>query len=127
MKKTPVLLTALFALLVAGCYYDKAELVYPPTSGNICDTTNTIKYSTDVVNILRGNCYVCHAGNAAAGSGYKLDTYAGVKFMADNGRLVRSIMHTGPSYTYMPQAGPKLPECNIAKIRTWVRNGTLNN
>ena len=127
MRRSAYLLIAISGLLITGCYYDKAELVYPPVTNAPCDTTMTIRYSTDVVNILQGNCYVCHAGNAAAGSGYKLDTYAGVKTMADNGRLVRAIMHTGPVNTHMPQGGAKLPECNIAKIRTWVRNGTLNN
>jgi hypothetical protein len=127
MRSLSFLSIAFLALLITGCYYDKAELVYPPTTGTSCDTTTTMKYSTDVVSILQANCYVCHSGNAGAGAGYKLDTYTGVKLMADNGRLVRAIMHTGPSNTHMPQGGAKLPECNIAKIRTWIRMGTLNN
>lgn len=128
MRIASYFLTVFIILALAGCYYDKAELVYPPTGGTTCDTTTVaIKYSTDVVGILQTNCYVCHGGNAAAGNGYKLDTYAGLKVMADNGRLVKAIMHTGPVNTHMPQGGAKLPECNIAKIRTWVRNGSPNN
>jgi hypothetical protein len=126
MRKASLLAVIVFALLT-GCYYDKAELVYPITTAIGCDTTITIRYSTDVVNILKADCYVCHSGNAAAGSGYKLDTYDDVKLLANNGRLVRSITHTGPVNTHMPQGGAKLPACNIAKIRTWIRNGTYNN
>jgi hypothetical protein len=127
MRKLLFTLVIFGGLFVFGCSYHKADLIYPTVPLTNCDTTSTIKYSTDVVNILRANCYVCHGGNAASGNSYILDTYAGVKFMADNGRLVRAIAYTGPANTNMPQFGFKMPECNIAKIRTWVRKGALNN
>ena len=127
MRKFFCALIIIPVLFVIGCSYHKADLIYPPSSTTNCDTIRIIRYSTDVVNILKANCYVCHGGNAASGNSYVLDTHGGVKFMADNGRLVRSIAHTGPPNTHMPQAGLKLPECNIATIRAWVRSGAPNN
>jgi len=112
-------------MCLVGCYYNKAEVVYPTTTATTCDTT-TIKYSTDIVNILKANCYVCHAGNAAAGAGYKMDTYTGLKVWVDNQLLLKSVTHS-PGASPMPKSGPKLAECNIAKIRTWIRNGAPNN
>ena len=127
MRKLLSGLIIFLVLFIVGCSYHKADLIYPLSPVTSCDTTSTIKYSTEVVNILRINCYVCHSGTAAAGNSIILDTYPGVKFMASNGRLVRSIAHTGPANTRMPQFGFKMSECNIAIIRTWVRNGAINN
>lgn len=108
-----------------GCYYDKEELVYPPTTGTSCDTT-AVKYSTDIVNILQSNCYSCHSGAASLGGGNKLDTYTNLKLYTNNGLIVGVVTHS-PGYLPMPQGGPMLSDCNIAKIRTWVRNGAPNN
>jgi mono/diheme cytochrome c family protein len=118
-----------FALIIigafAGCYYDKEELVYPTNTGSTCDTTN-VKYSVEVTNILSTNCYSCHGGNAAGGSGIKLGTYADFKIWAQSGIVLEAITH-GPNASHMPKGGTKLSDCNIAVIRTWIRNGAQNN
>jgi hypothetical protein len=49
-----------------------------------------------------------------------------VQRVAANGRLVGVISHAA-GYPAMPQGGPKLSDCEIARIRTWVRQGTPNN
>lgn len=108
-----------------GCYYDKEELVYPPNTGTTCDTT-AIKYSTDIVNILQANCYTCHGGTGSLGGGNKLDNYTSLLSHTTNGDLLGVITHT-PGYPPMPDGGAKLSDCNIAKIRTWIRNGAPNN
>jgi mono/diheme cytochrome c family protein len=112
----------MLAIMLTACS-GKTEVITPTVN---CDTTATIKYSTDVVNILKGSCYVCHAGNAAAGAGYILDTYSGVSLMVNNELLLKSITHS-PGASPMPKGAPKLSDCNIAKIRTWIRNGAPNN
>ena len=108
---------------LTGCFYDKEELVYPTT--NTCDTT-AVKYSTDIVSILQNNCYSCHAGSAALGGGNRLENYTNLVIYINNGRLLNSIMHS-PGAIPMPEGNPKLSDCNIAKIRTWARNGAPNN
>jgi hypothetical protein len=111
----------LFCLaLLSSCTYNKEELLY----SNACDTSN-VKYSVQVVNTLNANCTGCHAGVTASG-GIMLDNYTNVRNMAISGRLLGAITHS-PGYRAMPDLAPKLPECRIAEIRTWIRNGMLNN
>ncbi|CAN5246620.1 hypothetical protein BH11BAC6_BH11BAC6_03310 [soil metagenome] len=125
MKKGPivfvcVLLTGL--MLFTGCYYDKASIVYP--SGN-CDTTN-ITLSEDITEILTANCFRCHSGDAAAGSGIQLDQYTVLKAYADNGVLLSAITHDG-NVTFMPQDGGKLSDCEINKFKAWINSGAQDN
>lgn len=120
MRKGPivfvcVLLTGL--MLFTGCYYDKASIVYP--SGN-CNTTN-ITWSADINEILNVNCFRCHSGDAAAGSGIQLDQYNIVKAYAENGKLLSAITHDG-TVTPMPLDGGKLSDCEISKFEAWKNN-----
>jgi Cytochrome C oxidase, cbb3-type, subunit III len=118
MKPIPV--TLLFLALLSSCTYNKEELLY----NNTCDTSN-VKYSVHVVNTLASNCVSCHTGASASG-GVMLDNYTNVRAVAMSGKLLGAITHS-PGYRAMPDFAPKLPECRIAEIRTWIRNGILNN
>ena len=116
----PFLIVALLLLLLVSCTYNKEELLY----NNSCDTSN-VKYSVQIVNTLSANCLGCHTGASAPG-GIMLDTYTDVRTVAMSGRLLGAITHS-PGYRAMPDFAPKLSECRIAEIRTWIRNGMLNN
>ena len=107
-----------------SCYYDKEDQIYLLNNAP-CDTA-TVSYLQQVVPILTNNCYACHSGTAAAGAGIKLDVHASLAVYANNGILLKAITHS-PGASPMPKNGTKLVECNIAKIRTWVRNGAPNN
>ena len=115
-----IAVTVFFLALLSSCTYNKEELLYT----NSCDTSN-VKYSVQVLNILTTNCIGCHSGAGASG-GIRLDDYTSVRASAMSGRLLGSIAHE-PGYRPMPDFSPKLPECRIAEIRTWIRNGMLNN
>lgn len=115
-----ILITLLFLVLLFSCTYNKEELLY----NNVCDTSN-VKYNVQVVNTLTYNCLGCHSGASAQG-GIMLDDYANVRAMAMSGRLLGAITHSA-GYRAMPDLAPKLSECRIAEIRTWIRNGMLNN
>jgi hypothetical protein len=120
---TALLVVGLVIVLVSttGCYYDKEEKLYPQT---VCDTA-TVTYSSSVVPILLSNCTVCHGGNTPS-AGIKLDTYAGVKVQADNGRLWGAVSQA-TSFSPMPKNGTKLNTCNLTKIKKWLDAGALNN
>lgn len=115
-------LIAGFPLFLNSCYYDKEELLY---GINKCDTSN-VSYNIQVKTTLNNSCNSCHGGTASSGGGIKLDDYASVQTQVTNGKLLGSIQHAA-GYSSMPKGAPKLSDCKIAEIRTWIRNGALNN
>lgn len=122
IKTNSLLLICSMLFIFSSCYYDKEELIYGTKS---CDTAN-VKFSVQIAGTLSANCLSCHGGNAASGGGIQLGSYDAVKVQALNGKLIGVVSHS-PGFTPMPKGGAKLPECRIAEIRTWIRNGTPDN
>ena len=122
----------LVSLLIFSCSKKSEDQVAQPPGGGgntgggsaTCDTAN-MTYSANIKAILQSNCYSCH-GNGQANGGVTLDTYAGVKTVADNGKLIGVITHAA-GFPAMPQGGTKLSDCNINKIKDWINRGTQNN
>lgn len=112
--------------IVAGCYNDKADALYPSTGSTTCDTT-TVTFATQVLPIMVANCAIsgCHDASSVQG-GYDLSSYNGVKQSVDNQRLLGSINWEN-GYQAMPQNTVKLTQCDINKITRWVNTGALNN
>lgn len=110
---------------VVGCTYKKEVIAYPPITTVTCDTTN-VKYNVEIVTILSAYCYSCHAAPANNGGGIVLNNYTNLKPWATSNTLYHVVNHT-PGYDPMPRSAGKIPDCDIAKIRTWIRNGSLNN
>jgi hypothetical protein len=128
MKRIWVLMIGMvcIAMVMTGCYYDKAELVYPVSN---CDTAN-VKYSNNIVSILSANCYTCHsnANYLSSGGSVRLEGHANLVTLTTGGatsRLVKAVNHTGPSP--MPKGQPKLPNCQVNQITAWVLKGAPNN
>jgi hypothetical protein len=111
------------ALVTASCYFDNKEDLYQNFPDN-CNT-NAVSYATVVRPIVDQSCaYIgCHAG-ASPAAGLKLETYAELKVIADNGKLVGRI--TGTTGTVMPPTGP-LNDCSIQQITAWVNQGAPEN
>jgi len=91
---------------------------------NDCDTT-TITFSAAVVPIINTNCKGCHNPNFLSGN-LDLTTYANVKVIALNGKLMGSVDHL-PGFPAMPKNATKLSDCKITQIRKWIAAGSLNN
>ena len=111
-------------LLMTGCYYDKADQVYPVDGGS-CDTS-VVRLSVELDAIMSAHCYACHGGTADLGAGIQLQDYELLKIYADNGVLYSSISHDGGA-SNMPKGAPKLSDCDIAKFRIWIEDGAPNN
>lgn len=111
-------------VLLSACYYDKEELLYPP-SNSTCDSIGQISYVQQVSPLLLAKCGSCHSAGNPSG-GIAMGTYSLDKAIALNGKLMGSIEHK-PGFTPMPQGLPRLTTCEVAKIRKWIDNGTLNN
>lgn len=95
--------------------------------GTACDTA-VFTFSGAVKPILDRQCISCHTG-ATGYNGVDLSTWAGVKASVENGKLMPSILHTGPFK--MPKTVPdgqrKLTECEIKQIQKWIAAGKQNN
>ena len=89
-----------------------------------CNTDN-ITYSGFVAPLLASNCVGCHSGGAPSG-GITLNTHAGVRTVALNGRLFGAISHAS-GFQPMPRGSAKLPQCSIDKIKSWIDDGAANN
>ncbi|HLP72289.1 MAG TPA: hypothetical protein VK155_05245 [Bacteroidales bacterium] len=114
---------AIIAILVilAGCYYDNEEALYPEYR-NSCDTSN-VTFSGTVVPVLSNNCWSCHSdASAAFGGGVHLQKYADVKSNA--GRIIPAIDGTGSKP--MPPNG-KMSSCGVAQLKIWVAKGMPEN
>ncbi len=109
---------------LTGCYYDVAEELYPANGTTGCDTA-AVTYSLTVKPILDQNCMSCHS-QALQQGGVVLETHAAVVNYVTSGELLGAINHVS-GFSPMPQGGPKLNDCNILKIETWVQKGALNN
>jgi hypothetical protein len=122
-KKLPFLLITLI-LLLAGCFYDKEELLYPEPP---CDPTGST-YSGTVSPIISRHCITCHgsAVSTVNGGGNVLDNYNSLKPYVDNGKLLGAINHAS-GFLPMPKNSAKLTNCDIAKITDWVNNGAKDN
>lgn len=118
-----VSMAAMISLVMQGCYYTKADQVYPQPV--VCDTVN-MRYSADVVPILAANCYTCHGGLATNSGGRKFDRHDLLKNYVDNGKLRAAITHSAGA-SPMPKNLPRLPDCTINKILAWIDRGALNN
>lgn len=89
-----------------------------------CDTT-VFTYSGAISSMMQTHCTGCHNGAAPSGGGISLSTYAEVRTQALNGKLLRSIDHTGPFP--MPKNSAKLSDCKITQVRKWINAGAPNN
>ena len=88
---------------------------------SICDPSN-VSFADEVNPILSSyGCISCHSGGSVI-----LNTYEGVKALAENGRLLGSIKHES-GYRAMPDGGGKMDSCDIATIEVWINEGINDN
>lgn len=107
-------------VFIFSCRYDNEEEMLGMAA---CDTSN-VRHSVEIISILQSRCFECHGGTATNGGGLQLEQYAVLKLTAQNGLLVDAITR---QVNQMPKGRMALTACQIAQIRTWVRNGAPNN
>jgi hypothetical protein len=110
-----------FVFYLSGCAKQNAERL---EQGPACDTAN-VKYSTQIVSILRDNCYRCHQGPGASSS-IDFSNYPAFSGWATSGYVVGDIT-SAPNFTPMPYGGPPLSSCEINTIIAWIHQGAQNN
>jgi cytochrome c5 len=115
-----VLFFVFIIFMATSCQNKNEETLYPNLN---CDTTD-VKFSTTITQFINENCNNCHSGSLAYGNPQvRLDSYAGIKTVVDNGRFYNAL--TGVT-KQMPPSG-KLPDCSIRKVKAWIDSGSSNN
>jgi hypothetical protein len=121
--KRHLLIISLLSVVMAGCYRDNEEQLYPAT-GN-CDVTN-VTYAGTVQPLLQSSgCLGCHSGAGPSGN-ISLEGYNNVRAVALTGKLFGAINHS-PGFSPMPKGGNRMTACNISKIKAWIDAGSNNN
>jgi hypothetical protein len=120
-----------FSLLVGfSCRNDK-ENIPAPTSA--CDTI-AVSYSASVKIILQNNCYSCHSTAVTQNGGFDVENWTSLKnylnlsYRGDGiyGSKFFHIVNQDGLVPHMPPTG-KLSDCELSKIRSWIRDGALQN
>lgn len=108
-------------LFLTSCYYDVEEVLY---AGEECNT-EAVSYQDDIRLIFDTHCMICHNASSNFGN-VKLETYAQVVTRVESGELLGVIRHD-PGFSPMPQGNPKIPECQIRQIESWIDDGYPQN
>lgn len=111
----------LISAFLQSCSYENKEELFPATD---CDVS-MVTYSGHIVPLLDENCNGCHSTSEASG-GYILDTYQDVLPVAEDGLLFCVVNHDD-NCSEMPKNLPKLQECDILTLKTWIDDGALEN
>jgi mono/diheme cytochrome c family protein len=119
--KYKIVLFLSITTLLNACYYNNEEDLLG-TSG--CATSSQ-SYKNDIAPILDFSCNACHSSTAKLGN-VVLDNYIEVKKYAQSAALI-GVLEQKTGYSPMPKNGAKLDTCDIAKVKAWVSQGTLNN
>jgi mono/diheme cytochrome c family protein len=112
--------------LIFSCRYDKGELM-KSSMVPVCDTAK-VSYQNDVLPILQKNCYTCHSNKTAnQHNTIDFEGYAKTKANTENADIPNSITPGPTGRVYMPRGIERLSDCDIAKIRNWMKQGTPDN
>jgi hypothetical protein len=107
------------SLIINSCSRDNEEDLF----GQDCNTED-VRYSTVIAAIMQAHCNSCHLPPAAPAN-VVTTNYSSLREIAINGRLLGAIKHqTG--FVPMPYGMPKLDNCLILQIETWINAGILN-
>lgn len=91
--------------------------------GEVCDTVNTVSFSSVISPILESTCTGCHSGSAPSGQ-VNLSSYSGVSSVASTGLLLKSLK--GEGVPKMPPSGSLSP-CRLRQFELWISSGYQNN
>lgn len=93
------------------------------TNCNVVINAENATFNAVIKPFLDVNCVGCHQSGNASGN-ILLSSYANVKLVADNGRLLGSIKHS-PGYSAMPPAR-LVSSCEITAVSNWISKGAKN-
>ena len=114
---------ALMYITLASCMNNNEEDLYGVEP---CDTAD-LTWVNGISQIFCTNCVSCHNEDLNY-KGVRHDSYEEeLKVISDGGDRLRRVINHESGIEPMPFEGPKLSNCNIQKIETWLDNGAPEN
>ena len=115
MKYKFPFIALLLLLFLPGCSDNSTDDLIEPTA--------TVKYNTQVKNIITNNCLFCHQDPPINGAPMRLTTYEDVKNAVLNRGLLDRISRPQGAPGMMPNGGTRLPQPLIDQIIVWKNEG----
>ena len=112
---------SILAVSIFSCENQNEEDLF---GSNDCDTSQ-VSYAGYIEPLFESQCYRCHS-DANLIAPFSLEGYDNVSIRVANGQLFGAMNHV-QGYQAMPRGRPKLPECDLAKINSWIHEGGPNN
>ena len=124
-KTVAILLVSIFILFISSCEYQTLDDIFEIEDDSCHD--GNVSFMDDILPIfeMRCNNTICHGGNFPQARVF-LTSYEGVAAVAEDGRLVGSLVHE-PDLVPMPLNEDMLDDCTLDKIITWVESGFPDN
>ena len=104
-----------------ACTWNSEEELYGIDD---CDTT-LVTWEYPIRDILATYCVDCHNEDLSY-NGVRHDVYELELIVVNDGRLNGVVNHL-PGYPQMPYQQPKLPDCELLLINTWLERGAPEN
>jgi hypothetical protein len=120
-KTTVIIGIIVMVLLGSRCTRDNEEDLF---AGELCITEN-ITYAADIAPMMQQHCNVCHSITAPQAN-VVTSQYASLRAIVIDGRLLGSVKHEA-GFVAMPFGLPKLDDCLILRLESWINAGALNN
>lgn len=122
------LIISIIALILRGgiaCHHTPVLPERLLTQTPLIDTCVSpfLTYEKEIKPIFTAYCVACHRGNQAV-KGIRFDDYSTIKAFVntDTSRFFCVIRQEGHCLA-MPLNNPKIPDCQIRQLQTWIQNG----
>ncbi|RTQ49242.1 hypothetical protein EJV47_13945 [Hymenobacter gummosus] len=107
----------------SSCSYDNEQELFAGELSS-CDSVS-VTYRGTIQPLLAQHCLRCHGPTRTEG-GVVVTAHHDVQTLGRTGQLLGVIQHK-PGYPAMPDDEPRLSDCDINKVKIWVRAGMPDN
>ena len=122
MKKESIVIILLAVCFVFNaCKKDEVE-DNNDSKPATCMSTETIKFSTNVLPLMQKNCFACHDSN-----GGTVPLLKDHETIAANASSILATVRGDAGFTRMPSGGPFWSDSLVNDVSCWVSQGKLDN
>lgn len=117
-------MTSLFLPIICSCTEIKEETTTEVVECKI----DSLSFKKDILPIFESNCFSFHNKEkyASKADGNLMQSYGDIKKLLDEGLIIGNIERKA-GFIGMPYKKEKIDSCDIEKIKSWAKQGALNN